>query len=136
MIRPVSSTDVPVQDLKSVPVYPSEADEITDVKANVKQISENQAEEELKRAKDQEKKEQSNETEKISQKMLNEIAEDMEMLHSVGLRFSKHKDTDTTMIKVMDRKTDELIREIPAEKVLDMAAKMDEMIGLLFDREV
>jgi flagellar protein FlaG len=37
---------------------------------------------------------------------------------------------------VINRDTDELIREIPAEKVLDMAAKLDEMIGILFDAKV
>jgi len=136
MIRPLIRADAPVQDLSSVPVYPVNPDEETESPADVKHIDEIKAKEELKQEKTEDEKEQVKEPEKISQKMLDEISEDLEMLHNIGLRFSKHKGTDTTMIKVMDRETDELIREIPAENVLDMAAKMEEMIGLLFDREV
>jgi flagellar protein FlaG len=72
----------------------------------------------------------------LTQDVLDEIAQDLETLHSVGLNFSKHKASGRTMVKVMNRETDELIREIPAENVLNLAAKMDEMIGLLFDKKV
>lgn len=71
--------------------------------------------------------------EQVSQKMLDELSQDIEMLHSVGLSFSKHDDTGRTIVKVINKDTDELIREIPSEQVLDMAAKLDEMIGILFD---
>lgn len=74
--------------------------------------------------------------EKLSQKMLDELSKDIEILHSVGLSFAQHDDTGRTMVSVMDRNTDELIRQIPAEDFLDMAAKMEEMIGILFDRKV
>ncbi len=74
--------------------------------------------------------------EKVTQKMLDELAQDFDILHSVGLSFSQHEATGRTMVKVMNLDNDELIREVPAEKVLDMAAKMEEMIGLLFDVKV
>jgi len=134
MIRPLNSVDASVQDLKPMPVHPS--DQEAKVNADVKNIEEIRAEEELRKSNSQNKKTQEKESEKITQEMLDEIADDVETLHSVGLKFSKHKDTDTTMIKVMDRETDELIREIPAENILDMAAKMEEMIGLIFDKNV
>ena len=76
------------------------------------------------------------ENEEISQELLDELSNDIESLHSVGLNFSKHNSTGRTMVKVMNRDTDELIREIPAEKVLDMAAKIEEMVGLIFDQKV
>ena len=74
--------------------------------------------------------------EKISQEMLNELSSDIETLHSVGLSFAQHEDTGRTMVEVMDRDTQQVIRQIPAEDILDMAAKMEEMIGLLFDEKV
>lgn len=74
--------------------------------------------------------------EEISQEMLNELSQDIESLHSVGLSFSRHETTGRTMVRVMDRETNELIREIPAEKVLDMAAKIEMMVGLIFDQKV
>ncbi len=73
---------------------------------------------------------------KISQAMLDELAGDIETLHSVGLSFAQHEDTGRTMVEVMDRDTQQVIRQIPAEDILDMAAKMEEMIGLLFDVKI
>lgn len=53
-----------------------------------------------------------------------------------GLRkfeFAIHEKTKEVMIKVIDSDTNEVIREIPPEKVLDMVAKMWEMAGLVVD---
>lgn len=79
--------------------------------------------------------EQTQDTE-VTEEMLKVLEQDIESMHSVGLKFSKHNDTGRTMIKVLDKNNDELIREIPAEDVLNLAAKMEEMIGILFDKEV
>lgn len=72
----------------------------------------------------------------VSEKLLEELEQDIEAIHNIGLRFSKHDDTGRTMIKVLDKASDQLIREIPSEDVLNLAAKIDEMIGILFDRQV
>ncbi len=40
------------------------------------------------------------------------------------------------MVKVIDTNTDEIIREIPQEKVLDNIANIKEMLGLLLDKRV
>ena len=72
----------------------------------------------------------------LSQKILDEISRDLETLHSVSLDFSRHEKTGRTMVKVLNKETDEVIREIPSEKILDMAAKIGEMVGLLFDEKV
>jgi len=83
----------------------------------------------------QQLEEEKKDEKEVTQEMLNEISDDVETLYSVGLQFAKHNDSGRTMVKVINKDTDELIREIPAEKVLDMAAKMEEMIGMLFDHE-
>ncbi|NMB01613.1 MAG: flagellar protein FlaG [Firmicutes bacterium] len=50
-----------------------------------------------------------------------------------ALRFSIHEDTQQIMVKVVDVSTDEVIKEIPPEDVLDTVARIREMIGLLID---
>lgn len=52
---------------------------------------------------------------------------------SRALRFSIHEDTQRVMVKVIDVNTDEVIKELPPEAVLDTAARIREMIGLLID---
>ncbi|MCG8473561.1 MAG: flagellar protein FlaG [Desulfobacterales bacterium] len=74
--------------------------------------------------------------EALSQDTLDDISRDLESLHSVALSFSRHEGTGRTMVRVLNRDTQELIREIPSEKVLDIASKIGEMVGLLFDEKV
>jgi flagellar protein FlaG len=50
-----------------------------------------------------------------------------------SFEFSIHEGTKEIMVKVLDRDTGELIREIPSEKILDMVAKLWEMSGVLVD---
>lgn len=47
--------------------------------------------------------------------------------------FSIHEKTKEIMVKVIDSDTNQVIREIPPEKILDMVAKMWEMVGLIVD---
>ncbi len=73
---------------------------------------------------------------KISQDMLNEVEHEIQMMRNVAIQFSVHEPTGRTIIRVVDKETEDLIREIPAEEFLDLAAKLDEMIGILFDKKV
>lgn len=50
-----------------------------------------------------------------------------------ALRFSIHEDTQRIMVKVINIDTDEVIKELPPEDVLDTVARIREMIGLLID---
>lgn len=47
--------------------------------------------------------------------------------------FSVHEKTKQIMVKILDKSTKEVVREIPSEKILDMIAAMCEMSGLLVD---
>ncbi|MFB5266724.1 flagellar protein FlaG [Paenibacillus enshidis] len=49
---------------------------------------------------------------------------------------SMHEQTHTVMIKVIDKETGDLIREVPPEKILDLAARMMEITGLIIDEKV
>lgn len=50
-----------------------------------------------------------------------------------GLRFSIHEGTERMMVRVVNISTDEIIKELPPEEVLDTVARIREMIGLLID---
>lgn len=53
-----------------------------------------------------------------------------------AFEMSVHKATNTIVVKVLDKDTGELIREIPPEKTLDLVAKFMEINGILIDEKV
>jgi len=46
-----------------------------------------------------------------------------------------HEKTKTVMYKIVDTKTDEVIKEFPPKKIQDMVAKMWELAGLFVDEK-
>lgn len=52
-----------------------------------------------------------------------------------SLRFKIHERTNEIIVKVVDSETEEVIREIPPEKLLDMFANMLELAGLIVDEK-
>ena len=52
-----------------------------------------------------------------------------------SLRFQVHEKTNRTMVSVVDTNSDKIIRQIPNEEVLDLVAKMDDYLGLIFDKK-
>ncbi len=50
-----------------------------------------------------------------------------------SVRYQKHDSTNRWMIQVVDKQSDEVIREIPDRRRLDMAAAMKNYIGKLQD---
>lgn len=143
MINQVNSAMMQNTEVKNATVVPFRGpstggeENVQGQKTTQRAIEDQKQAEELRKAREktplEEKKEKDQE---VSQQLLDELSMDFEILHSVGLSFSKHEQTGRTFVKVINKDTDELIREIPAEKVLDMAAKLDEMIGILFDAKV
>ncbi len=49
--------------------------------------------------------------------------------------FGFHDDTNRVTIKIVDRDTKKVIKELPPEKTLDMIAKVWEMAGILVDEK-
>lgn len=49
--------------------------------------------------------------------------------------FGIHDDTNRVMIKIIDRDTKEVIKELPPEKTLDMIAKVWELAGIMVDEK-
>jgi flagellar protein FlaG len=56
------------------------------------------------------------------------------MAHSEAV-FGIHEKTNRITIKIVDKETKELIKELPPEKTLDMIAKAWELAGLLVDEK-
>ena len=52
------------------------------------------------------------------------------------LSFELHDKTETIMTSIIDIKTKEVIKEMPPKEMLDLAAKIHEMVGLIIDEEV
>ncbi len=71
-----------------------------------------------------------------TQEKIEQIAQAMENYVSSiqrDLKIQVHKDTGSLMVKIISAEDGKTIREIPPEELLDLAAKMDEMLGALFD---
>lgn len=49
--------------------------------------------------------------------------------------FGIHEGTNRVTIKIVDKRTKEVIRELPPERTLDMIARVWEMAGLLVDEK-
>jgi len=53
----------------------------------------------------------------------------------LSLHFKVDSDTGKPIVTVVDKVTDEVIRQIPAEEVVNIAKHLDEMSGLLLKAE-
>ncbi len=72
----------------------------------------------------------------VSQTFLDDLEQDIDMIHNIGLKFSVHNATGRTMVKVINKENGNTIREIPSRELLDLASKLDEMIGIIFDKRI
>lgn len=54
---------------------------------------------------------------------------------SSSLQFSLDQDSGRTVVKMVDTKTDEVLRQFPSEEMLAISKSIDRMQGLLINRE-
>ena len=62
-----------------------------------------------------------------------EKANELMELFSCDLRFEKHQDTGIIQISIVDRNDGNVIKKIPPNSVLDVIARMRDIIGGLMD---
>ena len=62
---------------------------------------------------------------------LNEFAQQVER----QLQFSVDRDSGTTVIRVIDAATEEVVRQIPADEILELQRRLGDVQGLLFKTE-
>ena len=69
--------------------------------------------------------------EKVAQQ-LQDFAGEMDR----GLQFSVDKDSGRDVIKVIDKKSGDLVKQFPSEEVLTLVSKISEMVGGFIDAKV
>ncbi len=52
------------------------------------------------------------------------------------LKIEIDKDLHEPVVKIIDKRTNDVVRQIPPEYLLDLAKKIDKLVGLLFSKEV
>lgn len=57
-------------------------------------------------------------------------------LLSTSLRFEVDEESGKTLVKVMDRDSGELLRQIPSEATLQIARSLDKMVGHLVNQAI
>ncbi|MBY6186888.1 flagellar protein FlaG [Marinobacter hydrocarbonoclasticus] len=74
----------------------------------------------------------------LDRSQLSQIAEELEHFiggNQRGLSFHVDEDTGRDVVVVKDVTTDEVIRQIPAEEVLELAARLSDLTGMLVETE-
>ena len=67
--------------------------------------------------------------------MVADAQNNLNMMHDVNLQFSVHELSGKMMVTVKDGSTGDVIREIPPSDILNLVARLEEMVGLLFDQK-
>ncbi len=76
------------------------------------------------------------EVNKASEGFMAVLKQEFNLINKIELKFNKDLDTGQTYLKILDKETGETIREIPPEEVRKLAQKLEEMVGLLFDKRL
>jgi len=78
-------------------------------------------------------------SQQVSNKELGKAVEDLnkwvQQTQSTHLQFRLHEKLNEYYVEIVDDQTKEVVREVPSKKILDVAAKMQEMIGILVDEK-
>ena len=69
------------------------------------------------------------------EKGIEEINKNIKIFNT-KISFSLDEITGTTVIKISDVETDEVIREVPPPEFLKIAARLSEIFGLIIDQKV
>lgn len=70
------------------------------------------------------------------EKALGKVKEKLNEIVDVGFEYSIDKDTNREVVKILDRRTNEVIRQYPPEAILNMLKRMDEMLGFFVDERL
>lgn len=82
----------------------------------------------------EETKEKRINTEELN-KLIEEVKRKFDMLNKY-LRIDIDTDLEIPVAKIIERDTNRVIRQIPPEYLLELMKRIDQMLGILLDREV
>lgn len=77
--------------------------------------------------------------EKLDAKQLEDIFDDFKQKFDYlnqHLKIEIDEELNRPIVKIVDKETKEVVRELPPEQLVQLAKKIDQMVGLLFDKEV
>lgn len=77
----------------------------------------------------------SSENRESNEQLKKAISELNKNSQNTQVQFGVHEGTNRVTIKIVDKDTKKVVREFPAEKTLDMIAKVWELAGLLVDEK-
>jgi flagellar protein FlaG len=66
------------------------------------------------------------------EQIVREVNDHLQAMHT-ELNFSVDKETEKVVLKIINSKTHEVIRQIPAEEALRIASRLSKLLGLLID---
>lgn len=69
------------------------------------------------------------------QQALDRVKEGFEKAN-IGFEYFIDEKTNREVVKVIDKDTNEVIRQFPPEEILNMLQKMYEMLGILIDKKI
>ena len=104
--------------------------EIEQVSSTLKSDS---VEKELALATSEKAVDESKQEEKLADKVLqlNDYAQNINR----EIQFSVHKETNQTIVKVVDTETEKVIRQLPSEEILKMAESLENFSGMLLKEQ-
>ena len=79
------------------------------------------------------------ETQDLTSKEVEDVLEAFQSLSETiqtKLNFTVHEENNEIVVKVIDRETDQLIRQFPSDEMLALQDKMADLAGFLFNENV
>ncbi len=131
-LRSVKQSESQSQDIKTAKSYSNDIDNKIKAEQNRQLKNETKIDGKQKEAAGQKKEP----TIEEGQKLVDELNEYMDDLQT-SLGFSVTRDDENPaqiVFQIKDRKTDEIIRQIPSEEIQKIKDKMNELTGLLLDQ--
>jgi flagellar protein FlaG len=75
------------------------------------------------------------ETHKGSKRLIDELNQDLNLFNT-RVAFSVDEKTNRTVVQIIDNESNDVIRQVPAEYLLEVSQNITELIGLLVDEKV
>lgn len=81
--------------------------------------------------------ENGNVTEKHLKQAVEEFEKGIEKLKEIqmgDLKIEYDKEADMKVVRIVDKNTGEVLKEIPPKEIVELAKSLNEMLGILFDK--
>ena len=142
-----------IQDIVSASIVAGAAERVRDTSSRPVATDGNRQEMPVKRMDDVQNAPQFNQTEEqedplkareeerepMDEKSVSYMTEELNELMSkinCNLEFQNHKEVNMMSVRMLDKKTHEVIKEVPPEEMLDQMAKAREWLGAFLDKNV